>query len=171
MRLGIQAKRILTPEQLSTITHLVIPGGESTVMSKFLKNAPIKQMLIDRAVSGQLSIFGTCAGAILISKNVHPPEKVENMGLIDIDTDRNAYGSQLHSFEEAVEFLPKKQEILATFIRAPKITRVGGEVEVLASHNNQPILVRQKNILAATFHPEYLEEPIIHNYFLQMNKK
>lgn len=140
-------------------------------MSKFLATSPIKQVMIDRATSGQLSIFGTCAGAILLSKNVHPSEKVENMGLIDIDTDRNAYGSQLHSFEEEVEFLPEKKKILATFIRAPKITHVGEWVEILASHQNQPILVQQKNILAATFHPEYLEVPEIHQYFLQMNKK
>ncbi len=168
LRLGIKADRVLNPEQLAPLTHLVIPGGESTVMSQFLKDSEVKKMIIERVQSGQLSIFGTCAGAILLAKNVQPPEKVENMALIDLDVDRNAYGSQLHSFEEEVKFLPTEEKIQATFIRAPKFTRIGEGVETLASHQNTPILVRQKNVLAGSFHPEYLENPIVHNYFLQM---
>lgn len=166
-RLGFEAKRVLSVQGLGPVTHLVIPGGESTVMSKFLKDSELKTQIIHRAKTSQLSVFGTCAGAILVSRNVTPPEKVENMGLMDIDTDRNAYGSQLHSFETEVEFLPEKQMVQAVFIRAPKFTRVGEGVEILAKHEGQPILVRQNNIMAGTFHPEYLEKPMIHEYFLK----
>lgn len=168
LRLGVKAERILTAEQLENLTHLVIPGGESTVMSQFLKGSDVQKILRERVQTGQLAVFGTCAGAILLSKNVQPSEKIENMGLIDLDVDRNAYGSQLHSFEEEVEFLPEKTAVNAVFIRAPRFTRVGEGVEILAYQNGTPILVQQKNVLATSFHPEYLENPIIHNYFLQM---
>lgn len=166
-RLGVKAIRVLVPDQLTSLTHLVIPGGESTVMSLFLKDSEMKNEIINRVKSEKLSVFGTCAGAILLSESVVPAEKVENMDLIDVDVNRNAYGSQLHSFEQKVEFLPSREKIQATFIRAPKFTRVGEGVEILAYHENEPILVRQKNVLTATFHPEYLAKPIVHEYFLR----
>ena len=91
------------------------------------------------------------------------------MDLINISIDRNAYGSQIDSFEDDVIFLPTKQKIKAVFIRAPKITRVGKEVEVLAVHKKNPVLVRKDNVLVSTFHPEYLNPPVVHKYFFKNN--
>lgn len=164
---GIQGQRVLVVEELEHLTHLIIPGGESTVMSAFLVESGLGEVIKERAQSGELSVFGTCAGAILLSNHVHPAEKVEPLGLIEADINRNAFGSQLHSFETEVEFLPTQQTIMATFIRAPQFTHVGESVEVLARLNDEPILIRQDNVLASTFHPEYLEDPLIHQYFLE----
>ncbi len=164
---GIQGRRVLAVQEVERLTHLIIPGGESTVMSAFLVESGLGKVIKERAQSGALSVFGTCAGAILLSKQVYPAEKVEPLGLIEADINRNAFGSQLHSFETEVEYLPTQQKIMATFIRAPQFKHFGESVEVLAHLNDEPILIRQDNVLASTFHPEYLEDPVIHRYFLE----
>jgi len=146
--LGVKAVEVRTAKDLNGLDGLIIPGGESTTMNlligeikKNMKNCPI---------------FGTCAGAILLSQQ----------NLLNIDVERNAYGSQLDSFEDDFQF--QGHNFHGIFIRAPKIIKVGPKVEVLAKNSKDEIvLVREGNYLAATFHPELTEDAIIHKYFIQ----
>lgn len=148
-------------EQLSAIDALVIPGGESTTLLKLLSDS-FKDKIVKFANAGNF-IFGTCAGCILLAKNVTNPEQ-ESLGLINIKVQRNAYGRQNDSFiAKNIQF---KNETLkeAVFIRAPKITEIGDNVEVFAKIDDTPILVRQNNILLATYHPELSLDTTLYKY-------
>lgn len=164
-RLGIRGQKINQANQIEALTHLIIPGGESTVMSVFFRQTGIGQVICRQVLSNKLKIFGTCAGAILLAKKVISAQKIENLGLIDLTMERNAYGSQIHSFETTIDFIPWKKDIKAIFIRPPKILEIGRNVEILAFENSIPVMVKQKNVLLATFHPEYLDPPLIHEFF------
>jgi 5'-phosphate synthase pdxT subunit len=155
--LKVESLKVRSVEDLSKCDALIIPGGESTVMMKFLKESGLDQIIIKRASEG-MPIFGTCAGAILLSDS--------HLGLLDISVDRNAYGAQQQSFVDqiAVEGIGT---IDATFIRAPIITRTGEEVSVLARHDDHPVLVQQGSIFASTFHPEIGSQLVIHALFLE----
>lgn len=155
--LKVESLKVRSVEDLSKCDALIIPGGESTVMMKFLKESGLDQIIIKRASEG-MPIFGTCAGAIVLSDS--------HLGLLDISVDRNAYGSQQQSFSDqiAVEGIGT---IDATFIRAPIITRTGEEVSILASHKEHPVLLQQGRIIASTFHPEIGSQLAIHSLFLE----
>jgi len=150
---------------LDQIDGLVMPGGESTTMLKFFDNEGMGPAIKDFAVKGK-PIFGTCAGAILLAKEVlNPPQ--EKLGLIDIAIERNAYGRQLDSSVQAGECPDLSNQALEmVFIRAPIIRRVGESVRVLGRCGELPVLVEQGQILAATFHPELTEDETVHRYFL-----
>ena len=145
-RLDVEAK--LVRDNFDGTDGLVLPGGESTTILSLLKGLP-----------KDLPIFGTCAGAIILKK----------LGLLDVEIERNAYGSQLHSFETSVS-VPAlgRKAVDAVFIRAPKFKKIGGEVEILAEYESDPVLIRQGKILAATFHPELTDDTRIHKYFLKI---
>lgn len=159
------------PDHLSNLDALVFPGGESTTISKLL----VEQNMMDRikrmAESG-LPMFGTCAGCILLAANIRQRPEQPRVGVMDIVVDRNAYGAQIHSFEALVS--PKCAHISAgpalrvVHIRAPAILDVAKSVDVLASYNNSPILVRQGPLLACTFHPELTDDTRIHTLFLRI---
>lgn len=152
-------------DDLRKVDRLILPGGESTVMSKFLWESGVGEEIIRRAHAG-MPIYGTCAGAILLAKNVtgkHPPK---TLGLMDITVERNAYGAQVDSFETRLTVTGIEKTVSVSFIRAPKITRTGKDVEVLASHDGIPVLVRQGKLLAGTFHPEVRGNAVIHGIFL-----
>jgi 5'-phosphate synthase pdxT subunit len=167
-RIGYEAEKVREIANLENTTHLVIPGGESTVLTKFFERSGLGEEIQKRVLEGSLSVFGTCAGLIMLSKKVESPKPIKNLNLIDLETSRNAYGSQINSFEKEVVFEPIGNKFLATFIRAPKVTSVGEGVEILARDEELGILFKQKNVLASTFHPEYLENSLIHKYFLGM---
>jgi 5'-phosphate synthase pdxT subunit len=158
-RNGLRSREVRRPEELSGLGGLVLPGGESTTMLKFFQSEPWGASLAAFAASGR-PILATCAGAILIAREVENPVQ-PGLGLIDIDVVRNAYGRQLDSFVGRAH-RPDGSEMEAVFIRAPKISRVGPGVEVLAASGGDPVLVRQGNIVAATFHPELSEPPALH---------
>ncbi len=164
--LGIQSIEVRTLDDLSRIDRLIIPGGESTVMAKFLEMTTIGAEIQARVRNQSLSVYGTCAGAILLAKKATGKHAPKPLGLIDIDVERNAYGSQVDSFEATLMVADIKQPVMASFIRAPIITRVGKNVEILASHKGNPVLVRQGNVLAGTFHPEVRGQTEIHEMFL-----
>lgn len=159
--IGFEAEEIRASDQLEEIDHLIIPGGESTTMSKLLKTFEMDQILIKRVQSGALSVFGTCAGAILLSDS--------HLNLIDCSLERNAYGRQIDSFATPITVQGIEQSIDVSFIRAPKITRVGDTVEVLATHHEDPILVQSENIMIGTFHPEARGSDAIHRLWLEHN--
>jgi len=145
--LGGDAAEIRHPREIDQLDLLVIPGGESTAMLRLLEGGAIEQAarrLLDRGGV----IFGTCAGAILLAANVFAPAQ-PSWGLLDIDIERNAFGRQVDSFEATLE-----PPMAGVFIRAPRIRRVGAGVEVLARWRDEPVLVREGHVFAATFHPE-----------------
>ena len=126
-------------------------------MGDLMKQTGLDNWLIDKGKSG-LPIFGTCAGVIIL----------KNLGLIDIDVKRNAYGRQLDSFESDIVWSPDSK-FHGIFIRAPKIISVGNGVEILAKYEDNPVLIKQNNILGATFHPELTDDTRIHEYFLRQD--
>lgn len=166
--LGASTSLVRRPRELRGLDGLVIPGGESTAISKLLKKSGLFKLVQERAEDG-LPIFGTCAGLILLAQDVKdgPP----TLGLMDIEVERNAYGRQIESFEGRLETAEKQEfpgsSITGVFIRAPQVTRVGPEVKVLARHEELPVLVREGRLLAATFHPELTENTSVHDYFLR----
>ena len=141
---------------LEGLDGLIIPGGESTTMLKLLHEEKLMAPL--REFGRQRPIFGTCAGAILLANEVSRPAQ-ESLGLIDIGVERNAYGRQVDSFIAHIDdAVPALRGVEAVFIRAPRIRRVGADVEVLMRHQGEPILVRQGPVYAATFHPEMTDD-------------
>ncbi len=150
------------PEQLDAIDGLVIPGGESSTFLKLLGETGFEKL---REFVFLKPTFGTCAGAILLAKEVENPRQL-GLGAIDIAIRRNAYGRQVDSSIREGLFCDAPIEMV--FIRAPKIERLGPGVEVLATQNQYPVVVRQGKTMAATFHPELSEDPRIHKAFLDL---
>ncbi|MCS7198095.1 MAG: pyridoxal 5'-phosphate synthase glutaminase subunit PdxT [Candidatus Bipolaricaulota bacterium] len=164
--LGVDARDVRTKEQLQELDGLIIPGGESTTIAYLLEKMGMLSALRERGAQG-FPIYGTCAGMILLARELNDPYPENRIGLMDITVKRNAYGRQLDSFEVDLQ-IKHIGEFHAVFIRAPKIVRVGSEVEILAEHDGVPVLVRQKNLLASSFHPELTGDPRVHKYFLEM---
>lgn len=165
-RLGADAILVKSTADLSGLDALVLPGGESTTQLKLLTEEGMLSTLADRASHG-MAIFGTCAGSILLAKEVKNPPQ-DSLGLMDMTIVRNAYGRQLEScILEGITTL-SSHPLEMVFIRAPVIERVGPDVEVLARREGAPVLVRQGRLLASTFHPELSGDSTIHSYFLKM---
>jgi 5'-phosphate synthase pdxT subunit len=159
-QIGIESFEARRPEEIENAAGLVIPGGESTTLWKFFESAPWEEAIARFAASGR-PVLGTCAGAIVLAREVSNPAQ-KGIGLLDIAVERNAYGRQADSFVGAVEAPALGGELPAVFIRAPKIRRVGPAVEVLATREGEPVLARQGNVVAATFHPELTEDERVH---------
>jgi len=166
-QLGAEAVLVKKPEQLDAVDALVIPGGESTTFLKFLEKGGFLEKL--REFVRTKPAFGTCAGAILLASEVEDPPQT-SLGALDISVRRNAYGRQVDSFIGEGETQLPGGPLEMVFIRAPKIERVGLKVEVLAREKNDPVLVRQGQIMAATFHPELSEDTRVHAEFLKLVK-
>jgi len=153
--IGSPHVEVRTPAQLADVDALIIPGGESTTMSMMLERAELFGPLAERLSAG-LAVFGTCAGAILLATTILDGRDDQVCcGALDIDIQRNGYGRQVDSFEADIEvavFGPPP--LPAVFIRAPRILRVGGAVEVMAEFEGDPVLCRQGAVMASTFHPE-----------------
>ncbi len=166
--LGVACCEVRSAKDLSSCTHLIIPGGESTVMAKFLWESGVAELIQERVQLGLLAVYGTCAGAILVAEDVTGKNAPQSLGLIDIAVDRNAYGSQVDSFEASLNITGTDQLVAVSFIRAPKITRVGKGVEVLSSYKGDPVLVQSRKVLAGTFHPEVRSTKEVHKLFLKI---
>jgi 5'-phosphate synthase pdxT subunit len=166
---GAEVEILNSTDRLGDVDALVIPGGESTTIGKFIFSEGWDTAIKEFASSGK-GIFATCAGLILLSKNV-VGNKVSGLGLLDVQVERNAYGRQRESFEEDVVLsFDREKPFRAVFIRAPKILGAGSDVEVLAELKGNPVLVRERNILAATFHPELTDDLRIAEFFIKMVK-
>jgi 5'-phosphate synthase pdxT subunit len=165
-RMGVDYAFVRTPRDLDGVDAVILPGGESTTQWKFLVEEGLDKALAAHAAKGG-AIFGTCAGAILLAKEVRNPEQ-DSLKLADITVIRNAYGRQLASEvrQGTTAIFPEPIEMV--FIRAPIIERVGADVEVLATFDGKPVLIRQGRILIATFHPELTSNSTVHEYFLRM---
>jgi len=164
--LGIAAVEVRKPDDLRGCDGLILPGGESTTQLQFLEEEGLFEEIHGFAKSGG-AIFGTCAGAILLARQVEHPRQA-SLGLLDMTVLRNGYGRQIAS---DVVFGPsrlKSEPLEMVFIRGPIIEKVGAGVEVLAEYAGKPALVRQGQILAATFHPELSADTTIHELFVKM---
>lgn len=164
-QLGAEVGLVRKPEQLDTVDALVIPGGESTTFLKFLEQGGFLEKL--RAFVRAKPTFGTCAGAILLAREVdNPPQPC--LQALDVRVRRNAYGRQVESSIREGETKLAGGPLEMVFIRAPRFERLGAEVEVLATNGAEPVLVRQGKVLAATFHPELSPDTRVHEEFLRM---
>jgi 5'-phosphate synthase pdxT subunit len=168
-RLGVEAVDVRRPEQLDEIDALIIPGGESTTIGKLAQEYGIIEKLRDRVAQG-MPVWGTCAGAIFIAKDV-PGHPHPLASLMDMTVERNAFGRQVDSFEKDLDVpLLGPDPFHAVFIRAPVITRVGPGVEVLARVGDSVVAARQGRLLATSFHPELTHDDRFHRYFLSLGK-
>ncbi|MCD6233418.1 MAG: pyridoxal 5'-phosphate synthase glutaminase subunit PdxT [Candidatus Marinimicrobia bacterium] len=149
---------------LNYLDGLIIPGGESTVMTRQLGFRLSWEDL--NAFAQKKAVFGTCAGLILLGKGCSDP-RVRQLGLLDAAIERNAYGSQIESFTENVTLSFDKHPFHAVFIRAPKILKVGKEAEIVATFRGEAVMIRQKHLLGAAFHPELTNDVRIHDYFIR----
>ena len=167
-RCGAEVVEVRKPDQLGELDGLVLPGGESTTLLK-LMDAWGFVPAIEKLHADGKPIFGTCAGLILLAREVTSPAQ-SSLGLIDVGVERNAYGRQRESFEAAgtayLDGRPVPVEMV--FIRAPRIRQVGEGVETLARHGGEAVMARQGTILVATFHPELTDDTTIHRYFCRM---
>lgn len=153
---GADVVEVRLPEQLDGLDGLVIPGGESTTITKLARLYGLDEAI--RAF--RRPIFGTCAGMILVDRN--------HLDLADIEVDRNAYGRQVASFEADLSLEGDARPFRGVFIRAPRVRDVGPGVEVLAEHGGEPVLLRDGMVLAAAFHPELTDDPRVHERFLDL---
>lgn len=164
-RCKVEAVSVKLPEDLKNADGLIIPGGESTAIGNLMQKYNFHDEIIKRHRQG-MAIYGTCAGAILLAKDIAGSEQ-PRLGLLDMLIKRNSYGRQADSFEEelSIDGIGKFNGI---FIRAPVIEKVNKEMEILSKFNNKPVLIQKGNILASTFHPELTNDKRIHDYFIGM---
>lgn len=165
-KIGVNTLRVLKPEHLEQIDGIILPGGESTTLGKLLKLFSIAEPLKAKIENG-LPVFGTCAGLILLAKEIEGEEP--HLGVMDIRVRRNAYGRQIDSFiahEVIEEFSPLPLELV--FVRAPAIEKTFGKAKVLKELNGRIIAARQENMLVTSFHPELTDDETVHRYFLKM---
>jgi 5'-phosphate synthase pdxT subunit len=159
---------VKTAKDLDCIDGLILPGGESTAIGKLLDYFSLKEILQEKIISG-LPVFGTCAGLILLAKNIENQTNT-HLATMDITVKRNGYGSQLDSFSTnlLIPTIDKNMPIPLVFIRAPYITKTSKDVQILATLDNKIIAARQKNMLVSSFHPELTCDLRFHQYFLSM---
>jgi 5'-phosphate synthase pdxT subunit len=159
--LGAMAREVRVPADLEGLDALIIPGGESTVMTLGIEREGLAQPLLDLVAAGT-PVLGTCAGMIMLDR--------DHLGVLDISAQRNAFGRQLRSFEADVDVAGLENgPVHAVFIRAPWVSDHGDGVEVLATVDDRPVAIRQGNVLAVAFHPELSGEKRLHEMLLAMN--
>ena len=168
---GVEAVEVRKPSELDEVDGLIIPGGESTTLLKLMDAwdfAPALEKFYGRG----RPIFGTCAGLIILAREVESPRQPRqfSLGLIDVTVERNAYGRQRESFEASgvVKLDGSPAALEMVFIRAPRIRRVGPGVQVLAEHGGEPVMAREGRVLVATFHPELTDSTAVHRYFCDL---
>jgi len=154
-RLGAEAVEVRKPEELEGLDGLVVPGGESTTFMRLMRLYGLDEAIT--RFSGP--IMGTCAGMIVLDRN--------HLGLADLEVERNAYGRQVASFEADLALAGEHEPLRGVFIRAPRVSDAGPEVEVLAEHDGAPVLLRDGRVLVAAFHPELTEDTRVHELFLE----
>ena len=163
---GVRAIEVRRAAELRELDGLVVPGGESTTLLNLMGDEPWFDALRDLHARGG-AILGTCAGAILLAREVTGPTQ-PSLGLLDVTVQRNAFGRQIDSFETEIRLANDPAPLPAVFIRAPRIVRAGAEVDVLARLDDEPVLVRQGRVLAATFHPELTGDRRLHAAFVTL---
>jgi len=165
---GLNVVEVRRPEQLAGLSGLVIPGGESTTISKLMVAYGLEQPIRDFHADGG-ALLGTCAGMIVLAKHAVDGRPDQHyLGLMDIDVRRNAYGRQVDSFEAPVDLTDDAEPMTGVFIRAPRIERLGDDVEVVGRLREEPVVVRQGRVMAAAFHPELTGDLRLHRRFASL---
>ena len=166
--LGVESRLVKDISDLDGLDGIILPGGESTTMSKLLVASGLGVVLTSRLHDG-LPVFGTCAGMIMMAHTIHDgrPDQI-SFDAMDVKVRRNGYGRQNDSFEQDISITSLDTPFHALFIRAPVIESMGSNVEVLASVDEHPVLVRQAQALASSFHPELVSDLRVHEIFLSM---
>ena len=164
-RLGIATRDVRNARDLEGLTHLVLPGGESTTIHHLLELFDLKREILARHHDRRLALLGTCAGAILLGGD--DGQRPPRFGLLDAVLERNGYGRQADSFSRVVRLESLDAELRCVFIRAPRVRSVGDRARVLARLDGEPILLEGPGLLASTFHPELSGDPLLHAYFLR----
>lgn len=165
--IGHQAVEVRTAEDLEKVERLIIPGGESTTVGMLLDRYGLGQEIKRRAEEG-MPIWGTCMGMIVMAKDVKGGQRTPLLGLLDITVERNAFGAQVHSFEDEVCVRDMSEPVMGVFIRAPVVTRVGEGVEPLAEYDGRIVAVRKDNLVGTSFHPELTDDTRMHEWFLTL---
>ena len=168
--LSVSNLYVKTKDELNQCRALIVPGGESTTISLLLDKFDLFDSIV--TFSKEYSLFGTCAGSILMSKNSNG-SRIKNINCIDLDTLRNSWGKQVDSFSDYVEFsssinICKNKKIYSTFIRAPRFSNISKSCTILGKYKGEPVLVRNKKHLVSSFHPELDDSYCIYEYFLEM---
>jgi len=164
-RLGVEHRFVRTPADLEGLDGIILPGGESSTHLKILSEERLLGALQNFAANGG-AFFGTCAGAILLAREVkNPPQP--SLGLLDMTVLRNGYGRQLASDVRFGSSKLRNEPLEMVFIRAPVIERIGAGVQVLAECEGKPVMVRQGRVMASTFHPELTSDSTVHEYFVK----
>ena len=165
-QLGAKTAEVRTPADLEDCDGLILPGGESTTQLKFLQEEGLTDKIVEFAKRGG-AIFGTCAGAILLAKDVKHPQQ-DSLNLMDMTVVRNAYGRQIASDVVSGPTKLKSEPLEMVFIRGPIIERAGPSLKILAEYAGKPALVQRSQIMAATFHPELTDDTTVHEHFLRL---
>lgn len=169
-RLGESTAFVRTPEDLAGVSALILPGGESTTISKLMDRVGLREAIRNRAAEG-MPIYGTCAGLILLAKQIEGRPDQPTLDLMDLTVARNAFGRQVDSFEADIPLTlagDRTTAVRGVFIRAPYVTEASPNVEILARFRDKIVAVRQGNLLGTAFHPELTDDPRIHAFFLRM---
>jgi 5'-phosphate synthase pdxT subunit len=164
-RLGAEVTEVRLPAHLEGLSGLVIPGGESTTMARLMVSYGFMQAIVDFYNQGG-AVWGTCAGAIAIARDIVGYPEQPRLNLLDIAVARNAYGRQVASFEVDIAIEGLQTPFPAVFIRAPRIERAGSGVTVVATHDAYPVMVRGERLMATVFHPELSPDDRVHAYFM-----
>ncbi|MEQ1932340.1 MAG: pyridoxal 5'-phosphate synthase glutaminase subunit PdxT [Fimbriimonadaceae bacterium] len=164
--IGARASEVRTVADLSAVDRLIIPGGESTTVGLLLERFGLGPAIIERADQG-MPMWGTCMGMILMASQVEGHEQY-SLGLLDITVRRNAFGAQVHSFEDEISTKIAVRPVTGVFIRAPIVTQLGDMAEAIACYNGNIVGVRQGNRLGTSFHPELTEDVQIHQWFVNL---
>ena len=166
--LGVEVRLVRLPEEVESVDGLIIPGGESTTMGKLMVKYGVDRAIVDRFDAGRLAIYGTCAGMIVLAREIEGSQAQPHLGLLDVTVQRNAFGRQKESSEEDLEVEGLDTPLHAVFIRAPVIIRTGPSVKVLARVAQGPVYVQQGRLLASSFHPELGSDTRVHEHFLRL---
>jgi 5'-phosphate synthase pdxT subunit len=166
-REGLDVREVRTPEDLAGVERAIIPGGESTTVGLLMQRYGMADALRSAAAKG-MPIWGTCMGMIMMAGHVVGRPGQFTLNLLDIDVQRNAFGAQVHSFEDRVPLTVFEPPVLGVFIRAPIVTRVGSGVEVIGTYDGKVVAVRQGSLLGTSFHPELTEDRRLHDFFLSL---
>ncbi len=167
-RAGLPTRRVRRAADLAGLAGLVIPGGESTTIGKLAREYGVEEEARRRYQEGTLALWGTCAGAIWLAREIEGYPRQPRLGVLDLAVARNAYGRQVESFETDLPIEGFDRPFHAIFIRAPVITRVGEGMRVLARYRQAPVFVVGERAVVTTFHPELTEDPRIHRFFARM---
>lgn len=165
--IGVEALEIRLPKELSSVDRLVIPGGESTTVGLLMQRYGLGEAIKERAHQG-MPVWGTCMGMIMMARSVQGRPGQYTLDLLDVEVERNAFGAQVHSFEDLVKIEGLEEAVLGVFIRAPVISHCGAAVTALGFYNDRVVAVREGNRLGTSFHPELTEDRRLHRFFMEI---